>query len=82
MLNQAKKINITDSLKIGVALGGGGARGLTHIGILRALEKISKDAGYSPKIIKSIQEDSLLQTFYYIDLKAFLNFRKFFDRRC
>ncbi len=31
--------NLEDSLKIGLALSGGGARGLAHIGVLRELEK-------------------------------------------
>ena len=39
--NQEKKNKITNKLKIGVALGGGGARGLTHIGII--IDRLSLD---------------------------------------
>ena len=60
MLNQTEKINITDSLKIGVALCGGGARGLTHIGILRALEKIN----FAPKIITWTSVGAIIGSMY------------------
>jgi NTE family protein len=33
------KVVAKEKLKIGLALGGGGARGLTHIGVLKVLEK-------------------------------------------
>jgi NTE family protein len=35
----AKAIDSTDGAKIGYALGGGGARGLSHIGVIKVLEE-------------------------------------------
>jgi predicted acylesterase/phospholipase RssA len=33
------EVVVKEKLKVGLALGGGGARGLAHIGVLKVLEK-------------------------------------------
>src|SRR6202035_4281233 len=37
--NRHRALVQKDSMKVGIALGGGGARGLAHIGVLKALEE-------------------------------------------
>ena len=46
--------------KIGIALGGGGARGVAHIGVLKTLEK----AGISPDYVVGVSMGSLIGAYY------------------
>jgi len=47
-------------LKIGLALGGGGARGLAHIGILRGLE----NSGFKPNLIAGTSVGAIIGSMY------------------
>ena len=42
-INEDGKINVHKKVKIGIAFGGGGARGVGHIGAIKALEELSKN---------------------------------------
>ena len=48
----SKKINI------GLALGGGGARGLIHIGVLKSLKKHRASDGKSANLLNLFQEEN------------------------
>jgi len=52
--------NNSDKLKIGLALGGGGARGLAHIGIIRELEKNN----FTPDIIAGTSVGAIIGSMY------------------
>ena len=54
------------SLKIGLALGGGGARGACHIGVLRVLE----DNGIIPDVIAGTSAGSMIGAMYASELNA------------
>lgn len=54
---QTKK---NDGVKIGIALSGGGARGIAHIGVLDALEKY----GIKPQIISGTSMGAIVGVFY------------------
>ncbi len=56
----------TDSLKVGLVLSGGGARGIAHIGILKALE----DAGVQIDYITGTSMGSLVGGLYAIGYSA------------
>lgn len=47
-------------IKIGLALGGGGARGIGHIGVLKALEEL----GIKPDLIAGTSAGSIVGSFY------------------
>ncbi|WP_069131408.1 patatin-like phospholipase family protein [Rhodohalobacter halophilus] len=65
--DSAKKITETsDSLKVGVVLSGGGARGIAHIGVLKALE----DAGVRIDFITGTSMGSLIGGLYAIGYTA------------
>ncbi|MGF1636610.1 MAG: patatin-like phospholipase family protein [Cyclobacteriaceae bacterium] len=46
--------------KIGIALSGGGARGITHLGVLHELDK----AGFSPSIVSGTSFGAIVGVFY------------------
>lgn len=52
--------------RFGIALGGGGAKGFAHLGVLRALE----DFGLSPDIIAGCSAGSIVGSFYAAGLTA------------
>ena len=52
--------------KIGIALGGGGARGLAHIGVLKVLE----ENGIRPDIITGTSIGAIIGALYASGLKA------------
>ena len=54
------------NLKIGLALGGGGARGACHIGVLRVLE----DNGIIPDLIAGTSAGSMIGAMYASELNA------------
>ena len=54
------------NLKIGLALGGGGARGACHIGVLRVLE----DNGIIPDVIAGTSAGSMIGAMYASELNA------------
>ena len=54
------------NLKIGLALGGGGARGACHIGVLRVLE----DNGIIPDVIAGTSAGSMIGAMYALELNA------------
>jgi NTE family protein len=58
--------SLNDKLKIGIALGGGGARGFAHIGVLKVLE----DAGIRPDIIVGTSMGSVVGASYSCLLNA------------
>ena len=45
-VNKEGKINIHKKIKIGIAFGGGGARGVGHIGAIKALKELGVEADY------------------------------------
>ena len=45
-LNESGKINKHNKVKIGIAFGGGGARGVGHLGAIKALEELGIKADY------------------------------------
>ena len=45
-VNRKGKINVHKKVKIGIAFGGGGARGIGHIGAIKALEELGIKADY------------------------------------
>jgi NTE family protein len=47
-------------LKIGIALSGGGARGIAHLGVLKALEKF----GIKPDVISGVSAGAIVGGFY------------------
>ncbi|MDE7125532.1 MAG: patatin-like phospholipase family protein, partial [Muribaculaceae bacterium] len=55
----------TKPFRIGVALSGGGARGLAHAGALKALE----EAGYHPDIIAGVSAGSVAAVLYAAGVK-------------
>lgn len=55
-----RESKISNSLKIGIALGGGGARGLTHIGVLRELEKNN----FKPNLIAGTSVGAIIGAMY------------------
>ena len=50
-------------MKIGIALGGGAAKGLSHIGVFRSLEKL----GVHPEIVAGTSMGALVGAFYAAD---------------
>ncbi len=56
----ARRIGGTGGAKLGLALGGGSARGFSHIGVLKALD----EAGYRPDAITGTSAGSLVGVFY------------------
>lgn len=54
------KKKASSTFKIGIALGGGGARGLAHIGVLKVLE----EAGIQPDIIAGTSMGSIVGALY------------------
>ncbi len=50
--------------KIGLVLGGGGARGLAHIGVLKELEK----EGIKPDLIVGVSMGALIGTYYALGM--------------
>ena len=46
--------------RLGIALGGGGAKGFAHLGVLRALEEF----GLKPDIIAGCSAGSIVGSFY------------------
>lgn len=48
-----------EKLKIGIALGGGGARGFVHLGVLQAL----KERGITPDIVSGVSAGSIIAAF-------------------
>ena len=51
---------MVDSYKFGIALSGGGARGILHLGVLEALQKY----GIRPEIISGTSMGALIGVFY------------------
>lgn len=47
-------------MKIGIALSGGGARGVAHLGVLQALE----EAGITPSIMTGVSAGAIVSVFY------------------
>ena len=47
-------------MKFGLALGGGGARGVAHLGVLKALE----EAGFKPDVIAGTSIGSIVGALY------------------
>ena len=64
LVNKKQKVNLSQSKKpkatFGIALSGGGARGIAHIGVLDALEKY----GISPGIISGTSMGAIVGVFY------------------
>lgn len=52
-------------MKIGLALSGGGARGVAHLGILEALE----EEGLKPQVISGVSSGAIVGAFYAAGLK-------------
>ncbi len=52
--------------KIGIALGGGGARGFAHLGVLKALE----EKGIKPDVISGVSAGSIVGVFIATGMKA------------
>ena len=61
-----KEIDYSDRAKIGYALGGGGARGLSHIGVLKVLE----EHGIYPDVIAGTSMGALVGALYATGLRA------------
>lgn len=53
------------NLKIGIALSGGGARGIAHLGVLAALEK----AGLKPQVISGVSSGAIIGALYSYGMK-------------
>jgi predicted acylesterase/phospholipase RssA len=62
----AKAIDFSDGAKIGYALGGGGARGLSHIGVMKVLE----EHGIYPDVIAGTSIGALVGALYASGLRA------------
>ncbi|MBN2098548.1 MAG: patatin-like phospholipase family protein [Dehalococcoidia bacterium] len=62
----AKAIDFSDDLRIGYALGGGGARGLSHIGVMKVLE----EHGIYPNVIAGTSIGALVGALYASGLRA------------
>lgn len=52
-------------MKIGLALSGGGARGIAHIGVIKALEEL----GVKPSVVSGTSAGSIVATLYACGLK-------------
>lgn len=61
-----KTIDFSDRAKIGYALGGGGARGLSHIGVIKILE----EHGIYPDVIAGTSIGALVGALYASGLRA------------
>lgn len=61
-----KTIDFSDRAKIGYALGGGGARGLSHIGVIKVLE----EHGIYPDVIAGTSIGALVGALYASGLRA------------
>ena len=48
------------SFEVGIALSGGGARGIAHLGVLKALE----ERGIKPQIIAGVSAGSIIGSLY------------------
>ena len=46
---EIKKDSVTD-LRVGLVLSGGGAKGIAHVGVLKALEELGFDLGKLPVV--------------------------------
>jgi NTE family protein len=55
-----RRLGGTSGARLGLTLGGGSARGFSHIGVLKALE----EAGYKPDVIAGTSAGSLVGIFY------------------
>jgi NTE family protein len=64
--SMAKTIDFSDGAKIGYALGGGGARGLSHIGVMKVLE----EHGIYPDVIAGTSIGALVGALYASGLRA------------
>ena len=65
-------------MRIGIALGGGGARGWSHIGVLRTLI----DAGFAPEIVAGTSMGAIVGAAYAAGrLDALETFARGIDRR-
>ena len=61
-----KEIDYSDRAKIGYALGGGGARGLAHIGVMKVLE----EHGIYPDVLAGTSMGALVGALYASGLRA------------
>lgn len=64
--HMAKGLKALDGAKIGYALGGGGARGLSHIGVMKVLE----EHGIYPDVIAGTSIGALVGALYASGLRA------------
>jgi NTE family protein len=64
--SMGKEMDYTDGAKIGYALGGGGARGLSHIGVIKVLE----EHGIFPDVIAGTSIGALVGALYASGLRA------------
>lgn len=77
------KITIRRHHRVGIAFSGGGARGLSHIGVLLAMEKF----GIKPDIISGVSAGSIAAVMYAsgmnpLDMRqCFVDYNKFADFR-
>ena len=62
----ARTMDFSDGAKIGYALGGGGARGLSHIGVIKVLE----EHGIYPDVIAGTSIGALVGALYASGLRA------------
>lgn len=56
----SETVKASDSPRVGVALSGGGARGMVHVGVLQALE----ENGIEPQIISGTSAGAIVGAFY------------------
>ena len=61
-----KRVDYSDGARIGYALGGGGARGLSHIGVMKVLE----EHGIYPDVIAGTSMGALVGALYASGLRA------------
>ena len=61
-----KRVDYSDGARIGYALGGGGARGLAHIGVMKVLE----EHGIYPDVIAGTSMGALVGALYASGLRA------------
>jgi len=61
-----KRVDYSDKARIGYALGGGGARGLAHIGVMKVLE----EHGIYPDVIAGTSMGALVGALYASGLRA------------
>ena len=59
--------------RLGIALGGGGAKGFAHLGVLRALEEF----GLKPDIIAGCSAGSIVGSFYAAGFACLLALQRF-----